>query len=566
MLWGFCFSTQAKQNFNISWGAAWLTGQYTDEHHDMWRNIDRDDISKRREIKYGNNIAVLFGALLECRSFWGQDGFWQGIARGFNTNATILRCTVETLTDARKIQRGKPSKEISDTARAADRWISFLDSNSARLARPSRVDARGTDLASVADAYFRSQAKRWVNAAWVPVHHKGDGHSQIARAPTPIKSQPSSANDAPGPHLRSIRKRSPSPGAQAFDSRSPKLRRISRVSSLSGEALPPTGPRAHRDYEYAAHKPDPDSHQRGMEERKQEGEEERGREEEREMERERERERDKGRHPFHVNAQYGQDPKQPPKHVNGEAIPKPHDDHKQLDRIAILEKELAETKAKLIEATATNGSNQISSRMDAVTNAVTTMMESMHDIVDGLTNLQDEVSGLQTWKKDQPAQAATDTSKLETLLVQPLSTISESIKSLQSQVTELKGNQVKQEPRTPPPPFDGAEIKALIQQQSNQITAVSRDMAHMQQRLNQQQQQQQASNSRHGTPAPQSLQQAILNAERDLSRHYSTVSDFYHRLDMSKSSRATTERTAEFLAILQHSVESAKAMSGSPHP
>ena len=566
MLWGFCFSTQAKQNFNTAWGAAWLTNQYTDERHDMWRSIDRDDISKMREIKYGNNIAVLFGALLECRSFWGQDGFWQGIARGFNTNATILRCTVEILTDARKIQRGKPSKEISDTARAADRWIGFLDSNSARLARPSRADARGSDLAFAADAYFRSQEKRWVNAAWVPIHLKGDGHHQIVRAPTPIKSEPGSANDASGPHLRSIRKRSPSPAVQTFDSRSPKLRRISHVSGLSGESLPPTGPRAQREYEYAAHKPEPDSHQRAVEARKRDAEAEWARQEGREMERERERERDKGRHPFHINAQHGQDPKQPPKHVNGEAIPKSHEEHKQLDRVSILEKELAETKAKLFEATAANSSNQISSQADAVTNAVATMMESMHDIVDGLSSLQDEVSSLQTWKKDQPAQAATDTAKLETLLVQPLSAISESIKSLQSQVSELKENRVKQEPRTPPPLFNGAEIKALIQQQSSQITALSRDMANVQQRLSQQHQQQQASNSRHGTPAPQSLQQAILNAERDLSRHYSTVSDFYHRLDISKSSRATTERTAEFLAILQHSVDSARMMSGSPHP
>ncbi|KAK3995291.1 hypothetical protein QBC44DRAFT_234614 [Cladorrhinum sp. PSN332] len=538
MLWGFCFSTQAKQNFNTPWGAAWLTNQYTDERHEMWEHIGRDDLAKKREIKYGNNIAVLFGALLECKAFWGQEGFWHATARGFNTNSTILRCTVEILTDARRIQRGKPAKEISDTARAADRWIGFLDSDEARLKH--RGEPSDNSLNRITDAYFKKQEKAWVNAAWVPINPKSD-HSHHNRAPSPtrIKSEPGPSDiHALQARSASMRKRSPSPAP--FDSRSSKIRRMSFISG-SGEALPPTGPRGHhRDHDYPVHKPDPDYHRRES--------------------RDWERNWDRG-HEDHAIAH--------------------RDDHlhKELQaRIVNLEEELVQARTKLTApdtasttlkaesttaaaatitttTTTNSSSNQLGTQMNSVTEAVSTMMESMHDIVDGLTRLQEEVSvistKLVTIQQPDNASASENNSidKFSKLVLDPLSTISSTLQTLQSEIASLK----KQSSTAPS--SDVTELKSLLKQQSDQIAALVRL---------QQQQQQKASPT--PKPVPQTIQQAIHNAERDLWHHYSAVSDFYHKLDINKTSRATTERTAEFLAVLQHSVESAKAMSGRGTP
>ncbi|KAK4227325.1 hypothetical protein QBC38DRAFT_364524 [Podospora fimiseda] len=549
MLWGFCFSTQAKQNFNTPWGAAWLTNQYTDERHEMWEHIAHNDLAKKREIKYGNNVAVLFGALVECKAFWGHDGFWHAIARGFNTNSTILRCTVEILTDARRIQRGKPAKEISDTARAADRWIAFLDSDAARLKH--RGDGPESALIRIADAYFKKQERAWVNAAWVPINPKGDTTHNRAPSPPRIKHEPG-MGDIHGLHVRSASVRKRSPSAAPLESRI-KKRRMSFVSG-AGDPLPPTGPRRYsRDHDYTAHKPDPDYHQQGP------GDWDRSRDRNAES-----------RDILPLSSRQDRDLRldPPPLHVNGarEPAPVPRDDKTQKElqaRISNLEKELAQAKMKLKSTTptTTGSSNQLAAQMNSVTDAVSTMMDSMHDIVDGLTRLQDEVSVVSS-KQTTVTNLSPDNSidKLSKLVLDPLAAITDTLASIQSEVAELKKAQSSLSPAQAPPP-DLTELKSILKQQSDQIAALNQSMACIQRQ-----------SPKLPPPTAQTLQQAITNAERDLWHHYSAVSDFYNKLDINKASRATTERTAEFLAVLQHSVESAKAMKGgggsgaSPHP
>ena len=243
MLWGFCFTTQGEQRFNQSWACAFHTSWYTDESHPMWDVLD--DPGKRREIRYGNNICVLFRALLHCRRFYGQDTLWQAVARGFNTSSTIARVTAEILTEARRVQRDKPSKDVSDTARAADDWIEFLDSWD-----PHTRPLPTSELYSAADAFFKDQGKRLLNAARVPIN----GRSSFSVGRQPPRGASDEANLSPRlPTSPSVkyenhreladrhwpahhsRKRSPSPPR---DDRSPKSRRYNSDSRQQSRIEP----------------------------------------------------------------------------------------------------------------------------------------------------------------------------------------------------------------------------------------------------------------------------------------------------------------------------------------
>ncbi|KAK4040132.1 hypothetical protein C8A01DRAFT_15968 [Parachaetomium inaequale] len=129
----------------------------------MWDAVD--DPSKTREIRYGNNIYVLFRALLHCRKYYGQQSLWAAIGKGFNTSPTIARVTAEILTKARRAQRAKRCKDVPDTALAADDWIDFLDS---RDSHPRMLS--DPEVHKVADAFFKTQDKKHLNAARVPTN------------------------------------------------------------------------------------------------------------------------------------------------------------------------------------------------------------------------------------------------------------------------------------------------------------------------------------------------------------------------------------------------------------
>jgi hypothetical protein len=163
-LWGFCFETQQRQRFNNTWACAFHTSWYTNEDHPLWDDID--DASKKREIRYGNNICVLFRVLLHCKTFYNHSSLWSAIGKGFNTSPTVVRQTAEILTEARRLQRDKPSKDVSETARAADDWIEFLDN---RGLQPTRFPAEPAIVYKAAEEFFRSQEKKLLNAAHVPV-------------------------------------------------------------------------------------------------------------------------------------------------------------------------------------------------------------------------------------------------------------------------------------------------------------------------------------------------------------------------------------------------------------
>lgn len=129
-LYGFDWPTQDRLTFNSVWASAFLNHRFTNESHEaLATSTYISDADKKREVKYGNSISALFRALVHLGREGGQpqEGFWAAIARGFNTNASTLRETVDILTEARKLRQTAFAREVSETARAADEWINFMD-------------------------------------------------------------------------------------------------------------------------------------------------------------------------------------------------------------------------------------------------------------------------------------------------------------------------------------------------------------------------------------------------------------------------------------------------------
>ncbi|KAK4148971.1 hypothetical protein C8A00DRAFT_19283 [Chaetomidium leptoderma] len=523
MLYGFCWDTQKRQVFNQSWACAWHSSWYTDEHHPLWDSVDAPNL--RREIRYGNNIYVLFRALLHCRSFYGQSALWAAISRGFNTSPTIARVTAEILTDARRAHRGRPARDVSDTARAADDWIDFLDS---RESHPRMLS--DAEVYKAADEFFKTQEKQHVNAARVPINGRPQLPSSTRQPPrgptgdagTSPRFPPSSwpiKRESPG-GLSSTRKRSASPPAGDRAANAPATREAPNMPAqlapqpsapLKREEAPNTSNQAATD-EIAALKA----------------------------------------------------------------------------RTARLEKELAEAKNKLSSAQAnaipSNGlpakptpttappsqlredMGGLKKDMASATNAIGTMMESMHDIVDSLNSLQDETSGLCTQQKDLTsnlAQQQPQTQTLDTILPH-LQTLTTTVNRLLTEVSDLK-KATHQQPPSPPPQQQQQQeaadrpLETLLHAQNTRIDKLFREIAGMRMGMTSSPGQPQPPQQQQQQQQPQTLRQAIAAAERDLKYHLGTVQELYHR---GGASQAVTERTADLLAMLSEGLRAAQAGQG----
>lgn len=175
MLFGFDFKVQHERvDFNHVWAAAFLSSRFTND--EVAQQVFNGDTAKIREAKYGNNIAVLFRGLHHCRQYYDHPAFWQAIARGMNTNLELVRKTAHVLSDARRFLRdaGRPGSTRSDTVRAADAWIDFLSANpAARLRLSPSTDDR--NVIRFSEYYFRSLEHTMVNASSIPTR----GHPQL---------------------------------------------------------------------------------------------------------------------------------------------------------------------------------------------------------------------------------------------------------------------------------------------------------------------------------------------------------------------------------------------------
>ncbi|KAK4197408.1 hypothetical protein QBC40DRAFT_351058 [Triangularia verruculosa] len=192
LLDGFSPDIQIQQAFDTSWGAAWLTKAYTNVDHELFRNLDSIVF---RSIRYGNNVAVLFGALMECAEFYDLPSFWQVISQGFSANGDAVKAIVTVLSDARRAVRHKyTTSGSSQTARFADEWIEFLDHRQQNTSPFKFEPKKEADLRGVAAAYFQKQQKQWLNAAWVPRPDRADLSTPQLSIKTSNWGQPASGN------------------------------------------------------------------------------------------------------------------------------------------------------------------------------------------------------------------------------------------------------------------------------------------------------------------------------------------------------------------------------------
>ena len=487
----------------------------------MWDSVD--DAHKRREIRYGNNIAVLFRALLHCKKFYGSDNLWSAISRGFNTSHTIARVTADILADARRAQRSKPARDVSETARAADEWIDFVDNQGPHL----RV-LSDPEVYKVADDFFKTQEKTLLNAARVPVNMRHplnsrregdeDANSSPRLPPTPLlKFEDRDVADR-NPLMRATRKRSTSPPPS---DRSPKTRRFNhdvQVAPQTESGIPRQQDQAHRI--------PPSSPRR----------------------------------PSHPQAT----PRAPPPTSltwsKGDSTPSGQTFLEQQSsalkaRIAKLEGQLAAAESKLGSPVATGPPVKLEEDigglkkdMATVTNVIGSMMDSMHAIADNLNLLQNDISGLSTQQKELTAAIPSQTSNIDALL-QPVQTIADNVNILTKEVSELKKQTLEQQAgHAAAAPESNSKLEGLVQEQTSRIDRLAREMASMQAHMT----------SSLPRQTPQSLRQAMAAAERDLAHHLTTVEEFYHQLGTRGGSRAAIEQTADFLATLQQSVQSAQ--------
>ncbi|KAK0630444.1 hypothetical protein B0T17DRAFT_528448 [Bombardia bombarda] len=215
LLPGFDKATQEMIPFHQpKWQTAFLTHKYTNESL-----LGIASSERRREIKYGNNIAVIVGAFLRFSEiYFGQDDYWNAIASGFQTSAaSCIRSTTSLLIKARKIRRSQPNCPVTDLTLDFDAFIDEILLGP-KTYRPKETDPR---LYTVAADYYRRCEGLLRNAAGIG----GDGEATSSSRPAPRIPNNAAVHKPPntvkteaevdpadrGQNLHLTRKRSPSP-------------------------------------------------------------------------------------------------------------------------------------------------------------------------------------------------------------------------------------------------------------------------------------------------------------------------------------------------------------------
>ncbi|KAH8890205.1 hypothetical protein GQ53DRAFT_766271 [Thozetella sp. PMI_491] len=150
LLYGFDWDTQKEQDFAATvWGAVFLRRKYTDEDEESYRH---QPPSKQLEVKYGNNVATLFMAMVRFAPYRQKAGFWEAIGLGFGAGKEYLIEAVDILVRARRISRYRRAKHTAELLDVADEWIDIVDGRlpgptyDPTLANPDRLKARAREF------------------------------------------------------------------------------------------------------------------------------------------------------------------------------------------------------------------------------------------------------------------------------------------------------------------------------------------------------------------------------------------------------------------------------------
>lgn len=206
LLPGFDRSEQLQLNFSSTpFGAAWLTKVYTIDEKTEWfrdhlfaRFEDRRTQElKLREVRYGNNVTLLFRVCFWCSEFYGTPRFWPAISRGFSASPEMVESMVDTLVRARRVYRRAHSTERSASlfhsgaTKAADLWIAFLDREMDRYRReaPPGGDAvfhKASKYFDDAKVKFRQSDSALMLSGWAHANKR-----RRSPSPNPIERYPS---------------------------------------------------------------------------------------------------------------------------------------------------------------------------------------------------------------------------------------------------------------------------------------------------------------------------------------------------------------------------------------
>lgn len=135
LLPGFDYDEQLMLEFHApSFNCMWLRRTYTDEAHPKIQYyIDhlhgKTPESLLREVRYGNNITLLFRACSACRRYLDSPDYWAAVGSGFAATADQVRHVVDIIVRARKIylDHSVDAGPRSATTAAVDQWIYNLE-------------------------------------------------------------------------------------------------------------------------------------------------------------------------------------------------------------------------------------------------------------------------------------------------------------------------------------------------------------------------------------------------------------------------------------------------------
>ncbi|EAQ83451.1 hypothetical protein CHGG_09855 [Chaetomium globosum CBS 148.51] len=542
----------------------------------MWDSLD--DPNKRREIRYGNNIYVLFRALLHCRKFYGQDSLWVAISRGFNTSATIVKVTAEILTEARRAQRAKPShgssypRVLSDPGSLRALPDAFFQDPREEIRQRRQGARKRAPATPLYDPRFdmparhgglpspstKDESPRETDRQWPPEF----GRKRSASPPAASSSKSRRLDHDPR------RQHRPEPDRHGALDELPKIQptRSPPRPTQPRSAVPTRGDERSNNSAAPAREPLPPKRSITVPPKPS------------------------------VAGQREAAPSAPVKTQSASSLAVTHDDSALKARIASLEKQLAEAEAKSklstapaspAPATAASSSQlgkdmvELKKEMATATGAISTMMESMHYIVDNLSSVQEEISGFTTEQQALKAALPQLSNGTSTATPQPRRPPHPPPNPHHRRQHPPARRHPPQNPspdpttrpaptptrhQPPPPATSKPSLKAPNRPASNKLSQQLATIQHHQQRETTPHQPHQQ------TQQPQTLRQAMAAAERDLQHHLNRVQAFYHRGGGvgsggmgsgagagSGGSRAAVERTADLLAVLADGVRAAQA-------
>ncbi|KAG8156314.1 hypothetical protein KVR01_013849 [Diaporthe batatas] len=198
---GFDRATQLGMDFkSIQFGTAWLRKTYTNDRAKSIREAglptDDHQIRERplQEVRYGNNISLLFKACCAFRDFHASGDLWKAVGRVYGVSSEVVRSVVDIFVMAREIYlfNDPPDDPTSGLRSSAtywvDQWIEFINGRLPRKPPPTN------DVFAGVDELFKAQE-----------YKNGD----LARV---LTAEPDAAPPpAPPPRPRALMKRSPSP-------------------------------------------------------------------------------------------------------------------------------------------------------------------------------------------------------------------------------------------------------------------------------------------------------------------------------------------------------------------